>query len=139
LAVQHALQQVVTDGDFLSGLQLVRLANGVLRVSVPCQDQATVDRVVDVLRQAGISILSLTTPRRSLEDVFLSLVGSVPLDQELGSPPLGASEGDEGGEGGEGDAAVAVGAPDDGPALAADPGASRPLPSTLGRLAGGAN
>src|SRR5690606_40839165 len=133
LAVQHALQQVVTDGDFLSGLQLVRLANGVLRVSVPCQDQATVDRVVDVLRQTGVSILSLTTPRRSLEDVFLSLVGSVPLDQELGSPPLGASEGDEGG------AAVAVGAPDDGPALAADPGASRPLPSTLGRLAGGAN
>lgn len=143
LAVQHALQQVVTDGDFLSGLQLVRLANGVLRVSVPCQDQATVDRVVDVLRQTGVSILSLTTPRRSLEDVFLSLVGSVPLDQELGSPPLGANIRDEqevGASIGDEQRGGSVDAFD--PAAVnpkSDAGASYPISNAPGRSAGDAS
>ena len=90
--VQQTLLKAVTGSDLPGNhLQFVRLANGVLRVSAACRDQATIDRVVDAVRRAGISILSLTAPRRSLEEVFLSLVGSVPLDQELGSPPLGAS------------------------------------------------
>ncbi len=96
--VQQTLLPPGTGSDWPdSGLQLVRLANGVLRVSISWRDQSTIDRTVDDLRRAGISILSLTTPRRSLEDVFLSLVGSVPLDQELGPPLLGASPTNEGG------------------------------------------
>ncbi len=75
--------------------QLLRLASGVLRVGVTWRDQATNDRMVDRLRQAGISILSLTTPRRTLEDVFLSLVGSLPVDQELGLPLAEQSTADE--------------------------------------------
>lgn len=59
-----------------------RLPSGVLRATVPWVDQSALDRTVDRLRSAGISIVSLTTPRRSLEDVFLSLVGSTEAEVE---------------------------------------------------------
>jgi ABC-2 type transport system ATP-binding protein len=84
LTDQAVRQRLGGDGIAGDSLHLLRLANGVLRLSVPWRDQATNDQLVDRLRQAGISILSLTTPRRTLEDVFLALVGSVPVDQELG-------------------------------------------------------
>lgn len=51
------------------------LPDGVMRATVVCQDQPQIDRMVDRLRGEGISILAMTTPRRSLEDVFLTLVG----------------------------------------------------------------
>jgi len=47
-----------------------------VRATVPWVNQAVIDRTIDQLRASGTSIVSLTTPRRSLEDVFLSLVGS---------------------------------------------------------------
>lgn len=51
------------------------LADGTLRAVVPWRDQAGIDRMVDALRGAGVSIIAMTTPRRSLEEAFLSLVG----------------------------------------------------------------
>lgn len=54
--------------------QLDPLPGGILRATVTCQEQPQIDRMVDRLRAEGISILAMTTPRRSLEDVFLALV-----------------------------------------------------------------
>jgi ABC-2 type transport system ATP-binding protein len=63
-------------GESIARITIDRLPGGTLRASVPWVDQAGIDRSIDQIRAAGISIVSLTTPRRSLEDVFLSLVGS---------------------------------------------------------------
>lgn len=43
-------------------------------VVIPISDQATIDKLVDALRTAGISIVALQPRRVSLEDAFLSLV-----------------------------------------------------------------
>lgn len=55
--------------------QVDPLPGGIFRATVACQEQPQIDRMVDRLRGEGISILAMTTPRRSLEDVFLTLVG----------------------------------------------------------------
>jgi ABC-2 type transport system ATP-binding protein len=95
--VRHVLSEAIgvsdpsaADTQSPAPLQMVRIGNHTWRVNIPWRDQASIDRLVDRLRQADISILSLTTPKRTLEDVFLSLVGSVPIDQELGAPLLDA-------------------------------------------------
>jgi len=64
-------------------ITLDRLPSGIMRVSVPWIDQPTIDKMIDQFRLMGISIISLTTPRRSLEDVFLSLVGSTEAEVDL--------------------------------------------------------
>ena len=43
-------------------------------VTIPITDQPKIDKLVDVLREAGISIVALQPRRVSLEDAFLSLV-----------------------------------------------------------------
>lgn len=55
--------------------QVDPLPGGILRATVACQEQPPIDRMVDRFRAEGISILAMTSPRRSLEDVFLTLVG----------------------------------------------------------------
>jgi ABC-2 type transport system ATP-binding protein len=66
--------------DSIDRIAIARLPGGSLRASVPWVDQAGIDRSIDNLRAEGVSIVSLTTPRRSLEDVFLSLVGSTEVE-----------------------------------------------------------
>jgi ABC-2 type transport system ATP-binding protein len=44
-------------------------------VGIGASDQAAVDRAVDSVRKAGLSILSLVWRRRTLEDAFLEIVG----------------------------------------------------------------
>jgi ABC-2 type transport system ATP-binding protein len=72
------MRSAATGGEKTGGraVLLDRLPSGVVRATVPWVDQAVIDRTIDQLRASGTSIVSLTTPRRSLEDVFLSLVGS---------------------------------------------------------------
>jgi ABC-2 type transport system ATP-binding protein len=78
------VRSAATGGEKIGGRHVLldRLPSGVLRATVPWVDQAVLDRTVDQLRATGISIVSLTTPRRSLEDVFLSLVGSTEAEVE---------------------------------------------------------
>jgi ABC-2 type transport system ATP-binding protein len=40
-------------------------------------DQAAVDRCVDALRRAGVSLVSMAERRRTLEDAFLDVIGSI--------------------------------------------------------------
>ena len=72
------VRSAATGGDKIGGRQVLldRMPSGVVRATVPWVNQAVIDRTIDQLRASGTSIVSLTTPRRSLEDVFLSLVGS---------------------------------------------------------------
>jgi ABC-2 type transport system ATP-binding protein len=48
----------------------------VLKISVRLSDQSEVDRVVDCLRQAGISIAAMSRRTLSLEERFLDIVGT---------------------------------------------------------------
>ena len=50
------------------------VAGGRLQAIVPLSSQEEADRVVDDMRQAGISILSMAWRRKTLEDAFLELV-----------------------------------------------------------------
>jgi ABC-2 type transport system ATP-binding protein len=47
---------------------------GQIKAIVPVKTQADIDRCIDSLRKAGVSIVSLSRRRRSLEEAFLSLV-----------------------------------------------------------------
>ncbi|NNE01285.1 MAG: ABC transporter ATP-binding protein [Pirellulaceae bacterium] len=47
------------------------------QIEVTLRDQAAIDAVVDQLRSAHLSISHLETPRPSLEDTFIRLVGNV--------------------------------------------------------------
>ena len=49
-------------------------ADGEYRLAVPIGSQADIDRLVDRLRAANISIRDMTVKRRTLEDAFLRLV-----------------------------------------------------------------
>ncbi len=49
-----------------------------LRISVDLKDQREIDRAVDQLRQAGLSICHLQVKRPSLEETFIRLVGEQP-------------------------------------------------------------
>jgi len=62
-------------------LRVDRLPGDLLRVTVATNDQSQIDLLVDRVRAESLSILSLHTPRRSLEEVFLMLVG--PTEEEL--------------------------------------------------------
>ena len=69
-----------------------RLADGRIRLKFACDDQTVTDAVVDCLREKGFSIANLKTSRRSLEDVFLALVGTEPsgdLSGDLCGPEAG--------------------------------------------------
>jgi ABC-2 type transport system ATP-binding protein len=57
---------------------------GTRRVTLEAEAQSEVDRLVDELRRAGVSIVSLSRSRRSLEQAFLQLV---PQREEGESPP----------------------------------------------------
>jgi ABC-2 type transport system ATP-binding protein len=61
LAVDSATPLVVTDGELV-------------QVSLTLADQAAVDRAVDALRARGVSIVSMSRPRRTLEEAFLETV-----------------------------------------------------------------
>ena len=54
--------------------QIREIASGRIQVIVPLSSQVEADRVVDDLRQAKISILSMAWRRKTLEDAFLELV-----------------------------------------------------------------
>lgn len=56
-------------------IRIDRLPGGLVRLAIPTNDQQRVDRLVDRFRADSLSIVSLHTPRRSLEEVFLALVG----------------------------------------------------------------
>ncbi|MEX0641175.1 MAG: ABC transporter ATP-binding protein [Pirellulales bacterium] len=55
-------------------------------VRIGAANQAAVDRAVDDLRRAEISILSLTGRRRTLEEAFLEIVGEATALEESFSP-----------------------------------------------------
>jgi ABC-2 type transport system ATP-binding protein len=54
--------------------QFRAVASGRLQAIVPLSSQEEVDRLVDDVRQAGISILTMVWRRKTLEDAFLELV-----------------------------------------------------------------
>lgn len=61
-------------GVLPAGTATVTLADGQQEATVEVADQASVDRLIDDLRAAGVSIASLTRNRRSLEEAFLKFV-----------------------------------------------------------------
>jgi ABC-2 type transport system ATP-binding protein len=61
LAIDSATPLVVSDGDQV-------------QVSLTLADQAAVDRAIDALRARGVSIISMSRPRRTLEEAFLETV-----------------------------------------------------------------
>ena len=61
----------------LTGFQIAQCNEetaGQLRVTVQLADQSVVDRCIDELRKAGISIVSLSRRRDTLEEAFLGIV-----------------------------------------------------------------
>ncbi|MFM8399266.1 MAG: hypothetical protein ACKOAH_15695, partial [Pirellula sp.] len=61
----------------IESIDLGRLGQeGLSRIAVENIDQAGVDRLVDQLRDANISILRLERARPSLEQVFMNIVGA---------------------------------------------------------------
>ena len=61
LAIDSATPLVVTDSEQV-------------QVALTLADQAAVDRAVDALRARGVSIVSMSRPRRTLEEAFLDTV-----------------------------------------------------------------
>jgi ABC-2 type transport system ATP-binding protein len=61
LALDSATPLLVTDGQQV-------------QVSLTLADQAAVDRAIDALRGRGVSIISMSRPRRTLEEAFLDTV-----------------------------------------------------------------
>ncbi len=61
-------------GYHADDVEVVTMPSGLVQVKVRCDDQAKVDAAVDSLRRDGLSITGLKSSRRTLEDVFLSLV-----------------------------------------------------------------
>jgi ABC-2 type transport system ATP-binding protein len=57
-------------------------------VTVTPGSQAEIDKTVDSLRQAGISIASMSKNRQTLEQAFLALIGSEDLLSEPGSEAI---------------------------------------------------
>ncbi|RIK77999.1 MAG: ABC transporter ATP-binding protein [Planctomycetota bacterium] len=62
-----------------------------MNVTLAVADQAAVDRAVDDVRRAGISIVAMTGRRRTLEDTFLEVVQAE--GQPLRAVPLPAARG----------------------------------------------
>jgi ABC-2 type transport system ATP-binding protein len=83
LRIENAIGQ---DQPVPPTLSLDELPDGRKRLKFAGSDQKQTDAVVDWLRSNGYSILALKTHRRSLEDVFLELVGNSEAD---GGPQAG--------------------------------------------------
>jgi len=74
--VRRQMQSIFgTDSTSSSSLVITAMPDKRLRIKVSCEDQKLIDATIDSLRRDGHSIVGLTTNRRSLEDVFLALVG----------------------------------------------------------------
>jgi len=59
------------------------MPGGFYRVKVTCDDQQRINATIDAVRQNGWSIIALKTGRRTLEDVFLELVGTGSEEAEI--------------------------------------------------------
>ena len=75
--------QVTGNGDALrrivsamNGAKLVQVAPDAFEIDIKVSEQAVIDRLVDELREAGLSIWKLGRREQTLEDVFLSVVGA---------------------------------------------------------------
>jgi ABC-2 type transport system ATP-binding protein len=62
-----------------------------IRFTIAVADQQVVDRVVDSLRRANLSITSITGQRRTLEDAFLEIVGGRPAGGAGPNSPISAA------------------------------------------------
>ncbi len=71
-----------------SATPLVVAEGGQVQVSLTLADQAAVDRAIDALRARGVSIVSMSRPRRTLEEAFLDTVR-----QGNGAPASGRQAG----------------------------------------------
>jgi ABC-2 type transport system ATP-binding protein len=81
--VRAALDGANTQGADIQGADIQRIVASVagpLVVTLGAADQAAVDRCVDRLRGAGVSIVAISGQRRTLEDAFLEIVASAPHD-----------------------------------------------------------
>ena len=83
--------QSMADANANSLLSITALPDDRLRIKVICGDQRLTDATIDVLRRDGLSVVGLSTNRRTLEDVFLSLVG--PTDASPYCEPILVAEG----------------------------------------------
>lgn len=70
--IQTALARWAPEFTYSAGADLHSLR-------VPVRDQADADQMVDALRDAACSLVSLTWRRKTLEDAFLELVGNSPI------------------------------------------------------------
>jgi len=74
--VRRQMQSIFgSDSTSGSSLVITAMPDARLRIKVSCEVQEFIDATIDLLRRDGHSIVGLTTNRRSLEDVFLALVG----------------------------------------------------------------
>ncbi len=71
-SIQTALARWNPELSFSSGAELHSFR-------IPVKDQTDADKIVDALRGAGCSLVSLTWRRKTLEDAFLELVGNSPV------------------------------------------------------------
>lgn len=91
--LKHSLDPIFTSqSTHLLALESQRMSpridelpGGMWRIKAHCDDQARTDAAIDALRKEGFSIVGLKTNRRTLEDVFLSLV-EPSASTELSSP-----------------------------------------------------
>jgi len=95
--IMHRLKQILdpiytSQSTHLLALESQRISpridelpGGMWRIKAHCDDQARTDAAIDALRKEGFSVVGLKTNRRTLEDVFLSLV-EPPASTELTSP-----------------------------------------------------
>jgi len=99
--VRRQMQSIFgTDSTPSSSLVITAMPDARLRIKVSCEDQKLIDATIDSLRCDGHSIAGLSTNRRSLEDVFLALVGtedfggdSESADATPYSEPISVAEG----------------------------------------------
>ncbi len=75
-----------TDGNF----ELLRSESTRSRVilTIRYSDQDSIDRSVDRVRNAGISLIRLTRKETTLEDAFLQIVAASPVDQPSKQKPV---------------------------------------------------
>ncbi|MBU6175038.1 MAG: ABC transporter ATP-binding protein [Planctomycetes bacterium] len=66
------------NGFKIGSMQVISGNESLQRIEIEAPEQADVDRIVDTLRHHGISIVRVERYRPSLEQVFMSIVGSVP-------------------------------------------------------------
>ncbi len=71
--LQMKLGDAMKDAPKLSGTPTQNVS-----LQAWCPDQGAINAMVDLVRQQNLSIVSLQSHRRSLEDVFLELVGTEP-------------------------------------------------------------